>query len=226
MDGQQALQRLLTARTLGDRRTSPMKLASKGEVLSKSAEALRFTFVRNPYARLLSAWSDRFQGRPLIEGKPSINAYRAHRAAISRSLPDGPDQTLSFPEFVEFATATVDQRIDIHWQLQNDFATVPGLSLNLIGKVESFQTDFARVLDHVSLTNEARAQHRPARGSCAIFFNMRSLFNGAPVTEFIEIAFIGPVNACRERVAGLRRVRYVRLVLIAGVLLEPVAARN
>jgi hypothetical protein len=127
--------------------------------LAKSAEALRFTFVRNPYARLLSAWSDRFQGRPLIEGKPSINAYRAHRAAISRSLPDGPDQTLSFPEFVEFATATVDQRIDIHWQLQDDFVTVPGLPLNLIGKVESFQTGFARVLDHIGVTNQARARY-------------------------------------------------------------------
>jgi hypothetical protein len=119
--------------------------------LAKSAEALRFTFVRNPYARLLSAWSDRFQGRPLIEGHPSINSYRAHRAAISRSLPDGPDQTLSFPQFVEFATATVDQ--------QDDFVTVPGLRLNLIGKVESFQTDFARVLDHIGVTNEARARY-------------------------------------------------------------------
>ena len=66
---------------------------------------------------------------------------------------------MSFPEFVEFATATVDQRIDIHWQLQDDFATVPGLSLNLIGKVESFQTDFARVLDHIGVTNEARARY-------------------------------------------------------------------
>ena len=127
--------------------------------LAKSAEALRFTFVRNPYARLLSAWSDRFQGRQLIEGKPSINAYRAHRAAISPLLPDGPDQTLSFPQFVEFATATVGQRIDIHWQLQDDFATVPGLPLNLIGKVESFQTDFARVLDHIGVTNQARARY-------------------------------------------------------------------
>jgi hypothetical protein len=107
---------------------------------------------------LLSAWSDRFQGRPLIEGHPSINAYRAYRAAISRSLPDGPDQTLSFPQFVEFAIATVDQRIDIHWQLQDDFATVPGLPLNLIGKVESFQTDFTRVLD-IGVTNEARARY-------------------------------------------------------------------
>ena len=66
---------------------------------------------------------------------------------------------MSFPEFVEFATATVDQRIDIHWQLQDDFATVPGLPLNLIGKVESFQTDFARVSDHIGVTNEARARY-------------------------------------------------------------------
>jgi hypothetical protein len=107
----------------------------------------------------LSTWSDRFQGKPLVEGNPSIRAYRAHRAAISHSLPDAPDQTLSFPEFVEFATATVDQRIDIHWQLQDDFATAPGLSLNLVGKVESFQTDFARVLDHIGVTNQARARY-------------------------------------------------------------------
>ena len=127
--------------------------------LAKSAEALRFTFVRNPYARLLSAWSDRFQGRPLIEGHPSINAYRARRAVISRSLPDGPDQTLSFPQFVEFATATVEQRIDIHWRPQDDFVTVPGLPLDLIGKVENFQTDFARVLGHVDVSNEARARY-------------------------------------------------------------------
>ena len=126
--------------------------------LAKSAEALRFTFVRNPYARLLSVWSDRFQGKPLTERNPSIDAYRAHRATISPLLPDGPDQTLSFPQFVEFATATVDQRIDIHWQLQNDFATVSGLPLDLIGKVESFQTDFARVLDHIGVTNQARAR--------------------------------------------------------------------
>src|SRR5262249_31182492 len=127
--------------------------------LAKSTDALRFTFVRNPYARLLSTWSDRFQGRPLIEGDPSVNAYREYRAAISRSLPDGPDQTLSFPQFVEFATATVEQRIDIHWRLQNDFVAVPGLPLDLIGKVEEFQTDFARVLDYIGVRHEARARY-------------------------------------------------------------------
>ena len=32
---------------------------------------------------------------------------------------------------------------------------------------------------------------------------MRILFNGARVAEFIENAFIGSVNACRERVGVL-----------------------
>jgi hypothetical protein len=105
---------------------------------------------------LHSAWTDKFRDRPLIDGNPSITTYRAHRAAISRSLPDGAGQTLSFPQFVEFATATVDQRIDIHWQRQNDFATAVGLDLNFIGKVETFKTDFARVLNHIEVSGDVR----------------------------------------------------------------------
>lgn len=66
---------------------------------------------------------------------------------------------MSFPQFVEFATATVEQQIDIHWRFQNDFVTVPELPLDLIGKVENFRTDFARVLDHAGVTNEARARY-------------------------------------------------------------------
>jgi hypothetical protein len=127
--------------------------------LAKSPEVLRFTFVRNPYARLLSAWTDRFRGKSLIDGEPSITAYRAYRTTISRSLPDGIDQTLSFPQFVEFATATVDHRIDIHWQRQNDFAAALGLDLNFIGKVETFKADFARVLNHIGVSGDVRDRY-------------------------------------------------------------------
>jgi hypothetical protein len=48
---------------------------------------------------------------------------------------------------------------DIHWRLQDDFVTVPGLPLDLIGKVEEFQTDFARVLNYTGVTNKARARY-------------------------------------------------------------------
>lgn len=138
--------------------------------LANDANTLRFSFVRNPYARLLSAWADKFQDKPLIPGDPSINTYLAHRASIARSLPEGAGHTLSFAQFVEFAIATADQRVDIHWQSQDDFVTVPGITLDLIGRVETFRDDFSRVLDHVGATDKLRrnvfmplnmSQHKP-----------------------------------------------------------------
>lgn len=124
--------------------------------LVNDANTLRFTFVRNPYARLLSAWADKFQGKPLIAGDQFIDVYRARRASISRSLPDGAGHTLSFSQFVEFAVATADQRVDEHWQLQDDFVTVPGITLDLIGKVETLEHDFRRVLDQIGATDQSR----------------------------------------------------------------------
>ena len=125
--------------------------------LVNDPNTLRFTFVRNPYARLVSAWADKFQGKPLAPCvHPTIDAYLTHRASIARSLPDGPRHTLSFAQFVEFAVATADRRVDVHWQLQDDFVTVSGVKLDFIGKVEMFRYDFCRVLDHVGITNQSR----------------------------------------------------------------------
>jgi len=124
--------------------------------LASSAGTLRFSFVRNPYARLVSAWADKFQGKPLKAGDSFIDDYRAHRAAIGDALPDGEDETLSFPQFVEFASATADRRVNTHWQLQDDLLDMPGIKLDLIGKVETFHDDFTRVLDHAGAADQMR----------------------------------------------------------------------
>lgn len=117
--------------------------------LATDGVTLRFAFVRNPYARLVSAWADKFQSKPLVPGDSFIDLYLAHRAAIDSTLPYGVEKTLSFSQFVEFAVTTCDRRINAHWQLQDDLLTMPGINLNFIGKVESFRSDFARVMDHV-----------------------------------------------------------------------------
>jgi len=109
---------------------------------------LRFSFVRNPYARLVSAWADKFQDKPLIAGNSFVEQYLAHRSSVASSLPSGRDQTLSFAQFVEFATATAGRRLDAHWQLQDDLIEMPGIALDFVGKVESFPNDFVRILDH------------------------------------------------------------------------------
>lgn len=124
--------------------------------LATSAATLRFAFVRNPYARLVSAWADKFQDKPLVPGDSFVDLYLTHRAAIDARLPDGPDQTLSFAQFVEFAVASSSSRVNSHWQTQDDLLDMPGVKLNFVGRVESFREDFGRVLDHVGADQSIR----------------------------------------------------------------------
>jgi hypothetical protein len=110
---------------------------------------LRFSFVRNPYDRLVSAWSDKFQDKPLGGGDDITEAYLQRRQALDLALPKNADQTLSFADFVHFVAATADDPIDMHWQPQDDLLDLPGVSFDFIGRLETFGQDFVRVIDHV-----------------------------------------------------------------------------
>jgi hypothetical protein len=118
--------------------------------IATSPTSFRFSFVRNPYARVVSAWADKYRNKPLVPGNSFIDKYLAHRASIDPKLPHGMDETLSFPQFVEFAAATADRRVDAHWGLQDDVLTMPGIELDFVGKVEKFHEDFSHVLEHVA----------------------------------------------------------------------------
>ncbi|MGH6663637.1 MAG: sulfotransferase family 2 domain-containing protein [Pseudolabrys sp.] len=138
--------------------------------LASNAATLRFSFVRNPYARLVSAWADKYQNKPLLRGDSFADLYLTHRAASGDAPAVGDSNTLSFPRFVEFAAATADRRVNAHWHLQDDILDMPGIKLDLIGKVENFPGDFNRVLDHVGASDQVRlaigqrlnaSQHHP-----------------------------------------------------------------
>jgi hypothetical protein len=120
--------------------------------------ALRFSFVRNPYARLVSLWAHQFRGKPLVPGLSSINSYLAWCGRVDPSLPRGADSKISFAEFVRFVTATANDRIDAHWTPQVIITNMPGLTLDLVGKVETFADDFSHVLDHVHASPALRRQ--------------------------------------------------------------------
>jgi len=126
--------------------------------LATSADTLRFSFVRNPYARVVSCWADKFAGKPLVGGDSFIDAYLAIRKEIDSELPAGPDRTLSFAEFVNFASGTAKARHDIHLQAQDEILSMPGIELDLIGKVETFDADFVHVLDHLHASDEVRCE--------------------------------------------------------------------
>jgi hypothetical protein len=117
--------------------------------LATGAETLRFSFVRNPYARAVSCWADKFRGKPLVPGDPFIDIYLARRREIDGALPAGHERILSFADFIVFLAAVARTRCDIHFQAQDDILSMPGIALDFVGKVETFAQDFARVLDHL-----------------------------------------------------------------------------
>ena len=147
--------------------------------LAKNPETLRFTFVRNPYQRLVSCWANKFQGLPLTAGDGKIETYLAWRSEVDPRLPSGPDRTMSFSDFVVYACATNTLRIDQHWNLQTDVIEMPGIALDFIGKVENFAVDISRVLDHAQADADLRTRiaeramqplNPSSRGRCAQYF--------------------------------------------------------
>jgi hypothetical protein len=116
---------------------------------------------------LVSAWADKFKSKPLVPGDAFVEVYLQHRLAAGTSLLYGKDQTLSFAQFAEFASATAHQRLNAHWNLQDDLLNMPGLELNLIGRVERFAEDFRRVLDRIGSARWASqfigARHRASQ---------------------------------------------------------------
>lgn len=126
--------------------------------LATDAQTLRFSFVRNPYARAVSCWADKWQGRPLVNGDAFMDRYLADRQAIDPALPAGADQTLSFAEFVTYASARAESRIDSHLQAQHDILAMPGIALDFVGRIERFSTDIVRVLDHIGAVNGIRME--------------------------------------------------------------------
>lgn len=119
---------------------------------------LRFSFVRNPYARAVSCWADKFRGKPLVAGDYFVDLYLAVRGELVPGLPAGTDRTLTFADFVVFLAAVANSRCDIHFQVRDDILSMPGIELDFVGKVESFARDFARVLDHVDADAEVRGE--------------------------------------------------------------------
>jgi hypothetical protein len=126
--------------------------------LATSPSTLRFSFVRNPYARAVSCWADKFRGKPLVPGDPFVDLYLARRHDIASELPAGRDRTLTFAEFVVFLATVANSRCDIHFQVQDDILSMPGIALDVVGRVESFAEDFARVLDHLGADDTLRRE--------------------------------------------------------------------
>jgi len=102
-------------------------------------EWFKFTFVRNPYARLLSAYLDKI-----------VRKGYAHRRRYRALLEPGKDATSppSLDRFLDFLAAE-GLYANVHWAPQTAMLLIPEADFDFIGKVESLDKDLAFVLQRI-----------------------------------------------------------------------------
>lgn len=103
----------------------------KNEILKKYKNYFKFTFVRNPYDRLVSCYEHWIK-----------NEFRSNFDIYDSVKPE-----MSFEEFVKAISKIPDHISDGHFRSQHTFITdrKGNLLVNFIGKIENINTDFKKV---------------------------------------------------------------------------------
>ncbi len=95
---------------------------------------VRFTIVRNPYARIASCYFDK-----MLRPSPQRRFFM-HNAGLD------PAETLSFRTFLEKLAELPRELDDTHWARQSFNSGVRVIGLTHIGKVETLDDDLPRIL--------------------------------------------------------------------------------
>jgi Sulfotransferase family len=108
----------------------------------------RFTFVRNPFVRLLSGYLDK-----VIQGEPE-----SEQIVRGSALPSHLD--ISFRQFLEVVESIPNTERDKHWRTQISLLPISTADIQLIGRVESFEPDFAKLGKRLNVSL-GKQDHRP-----------------------------------------------------------------
>ncbi len=105
-----------------------------------SDEIFRFTFVRNPYSRIWSAYKSKIQSSdPQFEDVREIirNKFKEYYRK---------DKDIKFIDFCRFVCSQEDSYRDAHWKLQTNIIYSEHIDYTYIGRLEYFAHDFSFVL--------------------------------------------------------------------------------
>lgn len=99
----------------------------------------RFTFVRNPFVRVLSAYLDKFAERQGPIRRARVN--RRAKLGFDASTP------VSFTMFVDALAQQRAADMDVHWRVQTEQTLFGDIRYDLVGRMESFSSDMARLAE-------------------------------------------------------------------------------
>jgi hypothetical protein len=121
-----------------------------------SPRFFRFSFVRNPFDRVVSAYAY-FQ-----EGIESRSESADHKPRILRAADPKRDEktwkAMDFPGFVRAICADASYVQDQHWRTQTDLLKLGLIAYDFIGKMERFGDDMTRVLERLEAPDDVKAR--------------------------------------------------------------------
>jgi Sulfotransferase family len=113
----------------------------------ESPDFLRFTFVRNPYTRVVSAWKNKV----MLCEPGHENVYRQIKGALP---PVHRKSLITFREFIDYISTQCDLRTcNLHWRLQNQHLFLSALDFSFIGKIEQMADGLHRFAQHLELSD-------------------------------------------------------------------------
>lgn len=96
----------------------------------------KFTFVRNPFVRLLSSYLDKIVGSAPEKGQ--IDAYWARKHGDSK-------EAYTFDEFIEAVGGIPDTLRDKHWRTQSRVTMAGYINYSFIGRFEHLAAHLAKI---------------------------------------------------------------------------------
>lgn len=106
----------------------------KRKDITKLKLLFKFTFVRNPYERIVSCYLDKIR-----------NQETSQKGIVLRHLGKENNDDISFNEFLDFLE-NGGLFLNGHWAPQSEFLVLPLQEYDYIGKLERFNEEFPEVL--------------------------------------------------------------------------------
>lgn len=110
-------------------------------------DILKFTFVRNPFHRIASAYLNKF-----VTERANVNQWVHTRPAFESIYGEKTDQlrdSVSFRQFVGYLCSASDADLDKHFAPMHKLVKVP--LMNFIGKLETIEADYATLRERLEL---------------------------------------------------------------------------
>jgi len=122
-----------------------------GVAILTADQWFRFAFVRNPYARLFSAYKSQVMdlSSPYIGFRESIRQQAGYPTP-----PGGALGRVGFADFVQYIATQPDAQRDGHWKSQTETMQLDVIHYDFVGRVETFAADFTQVLQRFAAPPE------------------------------------------------------------------------